>query len=637
MSNPPRQTSGEPSTSKALGTRSQSTKATDKTKEQLLAKPDSNIYDVTQARNFLERYSYVANGDQLTWSKLATIVLQLSQGNDKLQKHTTEGMRAVALVMDDMQAEEVTERVTGKVMKKLSPLMDTLTELTKEAGKAAEGLRAAAESNTRTMDEFREETHTIRDIITGAAEELEEKVSKIKEVNANQGDPGHDQQQPAMTYAAITRVQVAPQHDEVIARTHSREKQVLIDDTGSTTENMTERELVAKANMTIELMVTQAADKPEGEKLFLSAKRLARGGVLYLMVSTEAARWMRQSDVKRAFEEKYGGQAQIKDRGYNIILEYVPITFQPMSGTAQRVVERENGIEEGEIVSARYLKEEWRRAPGQRTAFVSITLKTAQTANKILREGLIVEGRQVRGRKNIQEARRCMKCQGYRAGHIAANCKQDHDTCASCGQNHRTKDCDAPQESMHCINCGTDGHRASDRNCPTFQKECQKVASRFPENNYIYFPVMNDPKTWGQTEQGTEMEERHVNKEGGGQQEEDGESIRRRTEETIRRETARLLAERGGEGLNWDEDVRRERREDDPEGGTSYRGSWRGGMRGATRGLTRGGAGGRGPNHRNASTEGVERTPTEPRAMTQRQTTLNGYVSQGQATSNNGQ
>lgn len=630
MNNPPRQPSMEPSSARTPGTRSQGTKVTEKTKEQLIgiSKTESEIFEVTHARSFLEKNAYVATGDEVTWSKLATIVLQLSQSSGKLPKYASEGMRAIALMIDDMQAAEVAERVTGKVVDKLNPLMESLTNLTEAVGKATEELQAAAISSTRTMDVFREESQTIRENIIGAVEELEERASRNRANDTDQNNAGHPQHHQAMTYATVTRIQVTPQHEEVIARTQSRDKQVLIDDIGEgvATGDMTERELVAKANMTVELMGIEAADKPTGEKLFVGAKKLARGGILYLMESVEAAKWMRREDVKKAFENKYGGQVQIRDRGYNIILEYVPISFQPMSGTAQRNVERENGIAEGEIMSARYLKEEWRRTLGQRTAFAMMTIRMAHVANKILREGIIIEGRHVRGRKNIQEARRCMKCQGYWLGHIAARCKQIHDTCANCGQNHRTRDCNAQSEATHCVNCGTNDHKASDRNCPSFQRECKKIANRYPENKYRYFPIMKDPTTWGQVPQEMEGEERQATREGNGQVEEDETSRQRRMEEQIEREVERQTGEQRRFG-NWDDEVRREMRDD--EWGGHTRGGWRGGMRGWTRGGGRGRGMGRGAGPRNTSRDREGNEEPETRIPMQKQSTLHNYLTQG--------
>jgi hypothetical protein len=58
------------------------------------------------------------------------------------------------------------------------------------------------------------------------------------------------------------------------------------DNEGNT--RLTEKELVMKANLAIQMMGLGAADKPVGERLFVGAQRMARGGILYLMSSVEA-------------------------------------------------------------------------------------------------------------------------------------------------------------------------------------------------------------------------------------------------------------------------------------------------------------------------------------------------------------
>jgi hypothetical protein len=154
-----------------------------------------------------------------------------------------------------------------------------------------------------------------------------------------------------------------------------------------------------------------------------------------------------------------------------------------------------NELGAGAVLEAQYLKAPEKRAPGQRTAFVSITLKTARQANKALKEGLIIEGKKVFGRKDIQEARRCLKCQGFSNRHRAATCLQVHDTCALCGQMHRTSECPNPN-GRYCVNCKVDSHFASSKNCPVFIAECEKISHHFPDNKYRFFPILDDPSTW---------------------------------------------------------------------------------------------------------------------------------------------
>jgi hypothetical protein len=113
------------------------------------------------------------------------------------------------------------------------------------------------------------------------------------------------------------------------------------------------------------------------------------------MALAEAARWMRGKSVKKSFLGYYGGECEIRDNGYNIILEFVPVKFKPDSKDSIRQMEQRYGWEEGEVITAKYIKEEWRRTPGQRTAFVSMTLRSAKVANKILREGMVINGKYI--------------------------------------------------------------------------------------------------------------------------------------------------------------------------------------------------------------------------------------------------
>ncbi|TDL22021.1 hypothetical protein BD410DRAFT_771028, partial [Rickenella mellea] len=191
------------------------------------------------------------------------------------------------------------------------------------------------------------------------------------------------------------------------------------------------------------MMGIATADRPEPNdvKLFVAAKRTQRGGILYLMASTTAAQWLRQALVKESFLQKFSSFASIRNRGHTVILEYVPTTYDLGSTFMNDYIERDNGMDAGEILDARYLKDPTRRTPGQCTAFILMTIRSAQRANTIIRDGIIIEGKTVFGRKNIPEAKRCMKCQSFEASHIAASCKQIHDTCGMCGEMHRTSTC----------------------------------------------------------------------------------------------------------------------------------------------------------------------------------------------------
>ena len=80
--------------------------------------------------------------------------------------------------------------------------------------------------------------------------------------------------------------------------------------------------------------------------------------------------------------------------------------------------------------------------------------------------------------KTLTEPRRCLKCQKF--GHYTNSCKAETDTCARCGNHHRTTQCVLTDPTFFsCANCtdtNAKGHGAADQNCVAFNGEREKNA-----------------------------------------------------------------------------------------------------------------------------------------------------------------
>ena len=97
-------------------------------------------------------------------------------------------------------------------------------------------------------------------------------------------------------------------------------------------------------------------------------------------------------------------------------------------------------------------------AAGQRTAIAIFWLKSREDTNKVIRDSLYVEGKKMWGRKQVQEPRRCLKCQCY-GDHKAAKCRSIHEVCGRCGDQHRTSKCSKTDRSHFlCSNCKAASH-----------------------------------------------------------------------------------------------------------------------------------------------------------------------------------
>ncbi len=91
------------------------------------------------------------------------------------------------------------------------------------------------------------------------------------------------------------------------------------------------------------MMGLEAEDKPGGGKVFIGAKRLQHGCILYLTTSDDAAKWLRQTTVRESFLRNYSSFASMRNRGRGVIVKYIPIGYDPISSNANQTMEREMG------------------------------------------------------------------------------------------------------------------------------------------------------------------------------------------------------------------------------------------------------------------------------------------------------
>jgi hypothetical protein len=303
------------------------------------------------------------------------------------------------------------------------------------------------------------------------------------------------------TYATITQQQDPPAHAaSVITRGEITDKQILIqkdpNTTNNTLESLSEKDLVAKANTTLDLMGIEAADKPPG-MTFVGAKKLHNGNVLYQLNSRDAANWMKELEVQTAFMVNYGGTANIRNKLFYVLAEFVPTTFDAGSSYAHAKVEEDSTLSTGAITYSKYIKPPHLHMSSQKVAHVVFGFNSCWGANSMIESGMFIEGKHSNVRKMLTEPRRCLKCQRF--GHYVPGCKATTDTCARCGEQHKTALCNVTEmASFKCANCkdpGAKGHGAVDRNCLAFKTEKDKIQERVPENKYKFFP-MAAPNTW---------------------------------------------------------------------------------------------------------------------------------------------
>ncbi|KIK37781.1 hypothetical protein CY34DRAFT_92152, partial [Suillus luteus UH-Slu-Lm8-n1] len=173
----------------------------------------------------------------------------------------------------------------------------------------------------------------------------------------------------------------------ILARSEAQTRQILIDRRSILSPNslkdLMEAQLVSKAAMALELMEQQNIEYPK-ELLFVSARRLPHGGVLYELNSKTSAEWFNIAANKSNFLEFYGTNIIIKDRSYHVLMENAPVSFIPYNPAAVADIEKKAGLPPRSIIKTRYIKPIARHNVNQRTAHVAVTFATKEGANQAI-------------------------------------------------------------------------------------------------------------------------------------------------------------------------------------------------------------------------------------------------------------
>lgn len=361
----------------------------------------------------------------------------------------------------------------------------------------------------RTMEDTlkAQVTSTVQNLKTTLQDTLQLFSTKLDATinNANPSNAAPNQEQAA-TYAQMVATQITqPQHKPWIQKGKMTERQLIVrkprDGNGSDNgehlqqwQTLNEEQLVQKAAMTIDLMHLAAADKPKNLR-FIGARKLAGGDVILDLNDNKSARWLRQADVLKSFNDFFGGTTTVAPRTFPIILQFVPIFAEVTNEAELRQIEAINELPQNSLRDGRWLKNPANRKNNQTYAHAQVGCTDINIANKLIRDGITIHGKHIAGKKPALDIPRCTKCQ-QRTWHKAQDCKAAHDTCARCAEDHKTEHCTVSSTTLFkCAICQLSGHGAASNECPRYQEKLSKLKEKVTTHKYIYYPA-DQPWTW---------------------------------------------------------------------------------------------------------------------------------------------
>ena len=429
----------------------------------------------------LRRQEFVPAGEPTLEGLLAGILLVAAKAGATI----ADGLIALHIYAQKAVIKAVSAQVADSVLKEVTAQMAALVA----------GAESSIERAGVALREKIEAPSGIEEAVRSGVQQALAAPGSLEEPGATSGTSALSP--PPFTYAAVVRTPAPGPERATQLKVADREclmaRQLLIDNfpipegTGDGPAAGETILIVARE------AITWTFDVPTGFK-FISARTLTNGGVILECAQPEHAQWVRENAV--AYERGLGGGAKLRLRPFKVVVEFVPIIFNPHNEAIWREVETDIDLPVNSIMEARWIKPVARRYREQRFAHLLLTLNNPVAANTIIRSGLTLASKRVTVHKNLAEPMRCAKCHQYDAGHLARDCPLQRDICGTCGSSHRTSECKVQDPEDHrCTVCDKRGHATWSRDCPAFLDRLRRSDARHPENRLRFFPT-SDPDSW---------------------------------------------------------------------------------------------------------------------------------------------
>ena len=291
------------------------------------------------------------------------------------------------------------------------------------------------ETLTRTIDEARDELHSVAQFISNSADELTDIPAQIKNaLSSLPSDPStpstatshptpplqQDTPTPDTPYRNMllmdscqTKPAARNPHtcsDDIRASVAIKERQILLD-IGS--DHPTLNEDIPRKEVT-NLIQKALTDLQEHGGLSLQMKaliNLRNRGYIIEMASAEAAAWVRDPVRKLILTESLGGNVHIKDRTYNLLIPFVPVATKVDDKSTLQDIEQTNDIPRDSITQLKWIKDTQSHKKNQRVAHTLMSVNNPKTANKLIEDGMYLDLDKLHPHKDKREPLRCLKCQ----------------------------------------------------------------------------------------------------------------------------------------------------------------------------------------------------------------------------------
>src|SRR6266481_2220539 len=310
-----------------------------------------DINSAEEGASYLELNRLTAQAGEYSADDLAGALFQITMlPGIRSNKSGVDAVRAVAYVLAgaalDSKAHDITEAVSACIDTQMDVIRTDMDTLAADAEARAAAASALLKAQIETV--AREAAESLQQAIKGMSDttlKLTETTTRYRDALA--GPP------PRAPAAGPLLTHLAPR---LRAREGIRARQVLLDPDrlGGPATFRDDSLAGIRDEVNKAMSATNGGDPAHRVK---AMTKLCNGGILLELNSDEAAEWFADPEARKAFLSHLQGTATIKPRHYNVVVQFIPLTFRPNRDLDLREIKEVNKLDEGELAKAKWIKQ----------------------------------------------------------------------------------------------------------------------------------------------------------------------------------------------------------------------------------------------------------------------------------------
>ncbi|KAG1893399.1 uncharacterized protein F5891DRAFT_1196443 [Suillus fuscotomentosus] len=324
----------------------------------------NEVSDAVSAKAHLEKTAMAILGKPYTFDNISDILFHITQMPGVTLPVQT-AIRAIAFILEEA-AEVVTANSVAKlVITAIAPHIANIQGISESMTSIASKMEGSQEKINESITSI---SGNNVDAFIGTAA-LDSRLANVQEAVTTLTTQVKEASQQQGSYK--TALLSGPKDNRLDAQTIQRTareaikaRQILISlppDSPLGPGKLSHSQLVEKIKEALKTISKEGAP----ELTIRTVTQYRNGGTVLEMLTTEGATYIKKPDIKNEFIKILDPSATIKDRIYPAIIQFVPLTFNPSDPEHLRELEIENKWNEGELVSARWIKPPGKRASNQ--------------------------------------------------------------------------------------------------------------------------------------------------------------------------------------------------------------------------------------------------------------------------------